>query len=262
MIDELVAAIVKGLKNGEPMMLEDLPWPPGARVLILAPHPDDFDSISVTLRHFRDLGNDIRLSVVSFSWSGVEDSFCNPPTVAGKSSLRESEQLASCALFGMPARNVTFLRLAEDSDGDPLENEANFGRLDDHLNAMSPDLVFLPHGNDPNPGHARTFRLLMRHLHETGRSSLVFLFRDPKTVAMESHLYRFFDEDAARWKGAMLRCHASQQQRNLHLRGYGLDERILRLNRQIASAFPGREPYAEVFEIRIPPPGNRCQAPK
>jgi len=233
---------------GASSSIEDLSWPAKARVLVLAPHPDDFDAISITLRYLRDLGNEIRLTVVSPSWSGVEDSFCSPSDRAQKAFLREQEQLSSCALFGIQTGYVVFLRLSEDPNGDPVEDDANFLRLSAHLHEIRPQLVFCPHGHDPNPGHARTFRMLMRHIDAAGSPMLVLLNRDPKTVSMTAHIFKYFGDEEADWKGKLLRCHASQQQRNLHVRGYGLDERILGVNRQIASEFPGAGPYAEVFE--------------
>lgn len=81
-----------------------------------------------------------------------------------------------------------------------------------------------------------------------------FYSRDPKTIEMRSDVYLPFDEPKAEWKARLLRHHGSQQQRNLKSRGYGFDERILRMNRQIAAELGISEPYAEVFEIvRINP---------
>ena len=45
------------------------------RVLVLAPHPDDFDAIGVTLQYLHKQGNPIYLAVLSGSASGVLDSF-------------------------------------------------------------------------------------------------------------------------------------------------------------------------------------------
>jgi hypothetical protein len=40
-------------------------------------------------------------------------------------------------------------------------------------------------------------------------------------------------------------------QRNLNRRGYGFDERILRMDRQCAKAFSVGAPYAEVFGLEL-----------
>ena len=58
-----------------------------------------------------------------------------------------------------------------------------------------------------------------------------------------------YDEAAARWKAALLRCHDSQQQRNLNTRGRGFDERILDHERAGATRLGCAEPYAEIFEV-------------
>jgi len=76
-----------------------------------------------------------------------------------------------------------------------------------------------------------------------------YLSRDPKTITMRSDLYLPFDETQAQWKAELLRHHASQQLRNLASRGYGFDERILKVNRLIAQELKIDATYAEVFEI-------------
>jgi len=73
---------------------------------------------------------------------------------------------------------------------------------------------------------------------------------------MEPDIFTRFGEEDARWKAGLLRCHQSQHQRNLNTRGFGLDERILRVNRDAAALLPGRQPYAEAFEIWMPGSGK------
>ena len=63
--------------------------------------------------------------------------------------------------------------------------------------------------------------------------------------------YVGFGDEMAAWKVRLLRFHRSQQQRNLNQRGYGLDERILKTNRQSAEACSMRAPYVEVFELEL-----------
>ncbi len=236
--------------NGAFGVLNELAWPRGLRILVLAPHPDDFDAIAVTLRFYRERDAGIRLAVASSSASGVEDSFCPTPTATAKAAVREAEQRESCRLFGLPDRCLTFLRLAEDEHGQPREDDANYARIRAVLDQARPDLVFLPHGNDTNAGHRRTFAMLERFGRESAFPFTALLNRDPKTLSMRPDLLMFFGEEEARWKAGLLRCHRSQQQRNLNTRGYGFDERILRLNREVAAAAQGRAPYAEAFEVR------------
>ena len=80
--------------------------------------------------------------------------------------------------------------------------------------------------------------------------SLALLVRDPKTLDMNLDLVTPFNQEEAEWKAEMLRCHASQHERNLKSRGYGIDERILQANREIAAEIGGEDDYAEGFEIR------------
>jgi LmbE family N-acetylglucosaminyl deacetylase len=232
-----------------PELLDHLAWPRGLRVLVLAPHPDDFDAIAVTLRFFRDRDCGIRLVVASSSASGVEDSYCTPPATEVKAALREDEQRESCRLFGLPEHCISFLRMTEDEKGHPLDDAGNFDRMRAALDAARPDIVFLPHGNDTNAGHRRNFAMLERFAQQADYPVTALLNRDPKTVEMRHDLLTFFGAEAAEWKARLLRCHRSQQQRNLNTRGYGFDERILRLNREVASAYPNHPPYAEAFEI-------------
>jgi hypothetical protein len=231
------------------LFLEDVAWPRKLSVLVLAPHPDDFDSIAISLRFFHERGAAIRLAVLSSSASGVEDTYSRPPSAAVKAAIREAEQRASCRMFGLQEAAIEFLRTAEDRWGQPVDSEENFALVGRCLERCRPGLVFLPHGNDTNAGHRLTFGLLRRNAAGLDWGITALLNRDPKTIAMRTDLYTFFGEAGAAWKGTLLRCHDSQQRRNLNTRGYGFDERILRVNREAAREVPGRGEYAEVFEI-------------
>jgi hypothetical protein len=57
-------------------------------------------------------------------------------------------------------------------------------------------------------------------------------------------------EEEAAWKARLLRFHRSQHERNLKTRNQGFDERVLRLNREIATQIDGSLPYAEAFELQ------------
>jgi LmbE family N-acetylglucosaminyl deacetylase len=237
------------LDKPRPLFLRTLPLPAAWRVLVLAPHPDDFDAIGITLRTFRDNGNPIDLAVLTSGASGVEDDFAPRLTLQGKAALREEEQRASCHFFGLPPERLTFLRLAEDAQGHLEDSEQNLAQLLAYWDAHSPDLVFLPHGNDTNAGHRRTYRLFHRLIEAGSRSAMVFLNRDPKTIAMRQDLYTEFGEPEALWKATLLRFHQTQQRRNLRTRQHGFDERILQVNRQTARELGAAAAYAEVFEL-------------
>jgi len=92
--------------------------------------------------------------------------------------------------------------------------------------------------------------------------SILWFNRDEKTVKMRDELYMAFDESQAQWKAGLLRLHASQQHRNLQLRGVGFDERVLEMNRRTAKslrlAAKGDDEateckYAESFEVCLDP---------
>ncbi len=232
-----------------PLFLHDLQIPAALRVAVLAPHPDDFDAIGVTMRHFRDNGNWIDVVVLTSGASGVEDGFNGAFTAEAKAALREDEQRSSCRYFGLPEDRLVFLRLDEDESGHPADSLANLGLVRSYLRAKKPEFVFMPHGNDSNAGHRRTCALFRQIASAEGFSIIAFYNRDPKTLAMREDLYTVFGIEAANWKGQLLRFHESQQKRNLNVRHYGFDERILRMNRQSAEESGKIGSYAEVFEL-------------
>ncbi len=221
------------------------------RLVVLAPHPDDFDAIGITLRHFRDRGCRIDLAVVSSGASGVEDVFSGRPDSMVKATIREEEQRASCRFFGLPDASLTFLRLAEDEEGHPMETVENAGRIRRYLAEKRPQIVFLPHGNDSNAGHRRTYAMFREYAQSCADPLVAFLNRDPKTIRMRPDLYTVFDQQAADWKGTLLRFHQSQHQRNLRTRHHGFDERILQVNRADGAGLSPPAEYAEVFEVEF-----------
>ncbi len=95
------------------------------------------------------------------------------------------------------------------------------------------------------------YEFFRRSVQEEKLSLVACLNRDPKTTAMRNDLYLEFGPETAAWKGALLRIHGSQQQRNLNMRGLGFDERILGVNSEIAAALGLTGKYAEVFEVEI-----------
>lgn len=224
------------------------------KLLILAPHPDDFDAIGITLRRFQDNGNPISLAVISSGASGVENSYLrNAGDSSVKALIREREQYESTVFFGLGKDDLIFLRAEEDENGDIQENEVNLRLIADCLKKVEPDIVFMPHWNDTNAGHCRSYKLAKKTMAETTKKHLLLLNKDPKTIRMPIKLYSAFNgdgEDVA-WKRRLLKYHASQQQRNLNTRRYGFDERILEFNRQCAAEINENDGYAEVFDLEI-----------
>ncbi len=233
----------------KPWLLQHLVIDSRARILVLAPHPDDFDAIGVSMRYFRDHGNPIFVAVISSGSSGVEDRFCSPPTPDVKRQVREQEQIASCQFFNLPRSHLTFLNLQEDDQSHPLDSPSNFDNVRLHFRKVQPNIVFLPHGHDTNVTHQLTYAFYERIASESAVPMTAFLNHDPKTIAMHHDVFTCFGEPEAAWKGQLLRCHQSQHQRNLHTRQYGFDERILQVNRQVAKSAPIESRYAEAFEL-------------
>jgi len=221
----------------------------GATVVVMAPHPDDFDAVAITLKRLAAQGIEIKLAVMTGGASGVEDSFGSFETGADKALLREAEQLASCQRFGLADKAVTFLRLTENDHGDLLDNCDNQLVIDDYLKNIQPKIIFMPHGNDSNATHRSSLRMVKRAVSKWQFKVTLMLNMDPKTIAIKPDYYSGFDDDEAEWKGALLRCHKSQHQRNLNSRQHGFDYRILEFNRQGAKKFNLPGTYAELFEV-------------
>jgi len=203
------------------------------------------------MRYFRDNGNPLYLTVATSGASGVEDSFCSPPSAEAKGRVREQEQRTSCQFFGLPEANLTFLRLEEDEEGHPKDNKTNLEVIKKYFIKTLPAMIFLPHGKDSNPGHQRIYAMLRKVAREAAYPLVAFLNRDPKTVRMQCDVYLGYGEEIAAWKGELLRFHQSQHQRNLNQRGHGMDERILKVDRQSAELCSAEAPYAEVFELEL-----------
>ena len=79
-------------KQISPISLDDYSFSSSLRLLVLAPHPDDFDAIAVMLKYFQANGNPILLLVLIGGSSGVNDSFPENPTKHRKAKNRETEQ--------------------------------------------------------------------------------------------------------------------------------------------------------------------------
>ena len=233
-----------------PVCWQDMDLPVSSRVAVVAPHSDDFDAIGVTLKWLQRRGHPIFLSVLTTA-NGVEDAYCTPqpPTPAVKAAIRRAEQQRSCAFFGLPSEWLEFPVVDEDAEWQPLETGRNAGIIREFLQRVKADVVFLPHANDANTGHQRTFAMIRNMATHLGRPLIACYVRDPKTIACRTDLYFGFDEAEAAWKAELLRYHDSQHQRNLRTRGHGFDVRILDINRHIARELNLSEQYAEAFEL-------------
>ncbi len=230
--------------------LRQLNWPLGLKILVLAPHPDDFDAIGVTLKFFHESGQEI-YAAVSVTGSGIDEEYGAGLSIKDRQNLRIKEQKDSIRFFGLPEKNLSFLYLnneADDQLADDLQNEKT---LRDIIYQLKPDLLFSPHGNDTNRAHRAMYSLVSQIAHKVDWPIALMLNRDAKTLDMRTDFYLAFDEVEAQWKGKLLRFHDSQHQRNLKTRGYGFDERVLRLNQAIAKELKLDLPYAAAYEVCI-----------
>ena len=237
--------------DSHPAPVASIGFSPFLRLLVLAPHPDDFDAIAITLRGFQAQGNDIHLAVMSGGSKGVQDSYASPPTRERKARLREQEQINSCSFFGLNPDRLGFLRLPEAPDGELGHDVPNSARVRQLISEISPESLFLPYGDDSNSGHRRAFDMARAAARDLGRPLLALYNKDAKTLSFRSDLYTGFDETLANWKRTLLRFHDTQQKRNIEVRGHGFDDRILGFNRELARQLGLEAPYAEAFQAEL-----------
>ena len=236
--------------GGRSADLRALAVPPGLRVAVAAPHPDDFDAVGVTFRLLHEAGAALSVAVLSGGASGVEDAFIAPPTRGAKAAAREAEQRESCRMFGLAPEALRFLRLDEDALGEPADTPSNERRLGGWLDEVAAQGVVLPHENDAKPGHRQAAAMVLRLAAARAGRLCVWMNHDPKTLAMRPDFHVPFGHVEAAWKAALLCCHASQHQRNLRTRGRGFDDRILDVNRAVARELGLAAEFAEAFEVR------------
>jgi len=243
------------LSRRRPVELSAITIPKNLRVAVTAPHPDDFDAIAVTMRLLHANGNIIDLAVLTSGTSGVDDGFAGAHTSEAKTRIREDEQRASCQLFGLDPSHLQFLRLTYSDDHQRLIGDGG-ALADGFIKQVSPDLIFLPHGNDTNRTHQRTHALITGIVKKEKLTTLLFLNEDPKTQSIRRDVIVQFGEAEAEWKARLLRLHTSQHERTMRIRGHGLDERILSTNRLTAGALGLGDEYSEAFELAYYEQGN------
>jgi len=234
--------LTQAQQQGTPLLLDEQPLAGTGRALSLAPHPDDPEAIAVTLRLLVEGGWQLSVAVATPAWSGVQDDYVGPDP-REKARVREEEQRAALRLFGLPEEELTFLRLGENAAGDLDDTPENHRRFDEYLDAIAPDLLLCPNGEDSNPSHRLVHAWALTWARQQGRPVIILGNEDPKSTCFRPDLQITFGEETATWKATLLECHRSQSIRNQRTRGITFAQRILAVNRQA----DGR--YAERFQI-------------
>jgi LmbE family N-acetylglucosaminyl deacetylase len=249
-------------KNARPVI------PKSGKALVLAPHPDDPESVVVTTRMMMKAGCSLQYCVATLSPAGVEDAFAEKALRDGndtlksiKENMRRDEQLEAAKLFGLTADRVDFLGLNEACLDSPKNEEI----LEKYLDQADLNIALLPCGNDSNRTHRWVFQAFRKWALFTAqlrrRPILALYNEDPKTIEMRTDLLVFFGQKTCEWKKQLLLAHASQQQRNINSTGIGFDHRILSINERCAKnnkgslqkegrAHPNME-FAENFEMEM-----------
>lgn len=236
------------LAGDHPADLRQIVWPEKLRLLVTAPHPDDFDAIGVTLAYMREQGHELHV-VVAETGSGIDKVYGAGMTREDRSLLRVREQTGSFRFFGLPQTHFRFLKLNNADDDQVADDEENRDFLEKLVRDIRPDMLFMPHGNDTNRAHRAMYTMMKAIASKVEWPVALMLNSDVKTVDMRKDFYLAFDETDAQWKSRLLRYHDSQHQRNLRDRGYGFDDRVLMLNRKTATELGIAEPYAASFEL-------------
>jgi len=96
--------------------------PGQGRILVLAPHPDDPESVVITTRLLKESGCDIYYAIVSMSPNGVEDVYAQqqdidsfPSLIEKKIEIRRREQIRSVKMFGLISTRLEFLNIQPNS---------------------------------------------------------------------------------------------------------------------------------------------------
>lgn len=140
-------------------------------VLIVAPHPDDETlGCGGAIALLRALGCSIQVLVMSDGTLSHPRSLKYPP--ARLRTLREAETLAALAVLHVNRTETTFLRLPDGAIPtlESSQAEAAVAQCSAYLQAVKPEIVFLPWRCDPHPDHRATWQLLNAALRDLNYS--------------------------------------------------------------------------------------------
>ena len=227
--------------------IKDLP----KSILVLCPHPDDFDIAAVTLRHFKENSAEIT-AYIAPTWSGILDSFYDQKVSnEQKIQTRVEEQRQSLNFFGLESSKIHFFPNTMDLDqnGEMTDSQANYELIENAILSSKPDAIFIPHYNDPNPAHSAMYKTVKEVVIKQELQLDLYLQMDPKTKGIEANAYTPISVEAEKWKRQLLNHHKTQSHRNFETRGIDFAERILSTNKAAAEKLKLEQQYAEVFEI-------------
>lgn len=205
--------------------------PPGSRVLVLSPHPDD-DAIGAggTLVKLKGAGARVTSLVLTDGGEGVPD---RPRAEVVETRRREEE--AAARRLGID--RVIFWT---EPDGGLQATPANAERLRGVLDEIRPDAVFLPSFLDAHPDHAAVTPLLARAVGEATASFTCVLYESWTPVVPNVIVDVSAEMET---KLAAVREHRSQVARVAY------DDLAQALNRWRSGAYSHQVVYAEAFYV-------------
>jgi LmbE family N-acetylglucosaminyl deacetylase len=152
-----------------------LPRPPGRRVAVLAPHPDDeLLGCGGTVQKHRAAGEPVDVVMVT---SGERTASFAGTGLAERRAQREAEARAAAGAVGLAESALHFLRLPEGGIDD-----AGAAALGAVLRPLAPDLVYAPNPFEGHRDHVATTRLLGQCLAELESVERVALYEVWTTV--------------------------------------------------------------------------------
>ena len=152
-----------------------LPRPPGHRVVVLAPHPDDeLLGCGGTLQKHRAAGEQVDVVLVT---SGERTASFAGTSVPDRRAQREAEARAAAGAVGLAVSSLHFLRLSE--GGIDSSGAAALGAV---LRPLAPDLMYAPNPFEGHRDHVATTRLLGECLAELESVERVALYEVWTTV--------------------------------------------------------------------------------
>jgi LmbE family N-acetylglucosaminyl deacetylase len=175
----LYPAFCEGLAAlGRPLLLsraEDITLQTAARsCVVLAPHPDD-ETLGCGATIMRKLAAGTSVQVV-IATDGRHAPRPNKLSIEAFVKVREGETRRACAIMGVPAENITFLRF---EDGRLADHRRLLrDRLIDLLENMNPEEVFVSSIIDNHPDH-RVLAELARELARTRPDRVRALYEYP-----------------------------------------------------------------------------------